>query len=602
MKKHSGGNVLLITLIVISLISAFVGVTLNSTMTTAKITDHSRQYASIQAAAEGALEYAYGVWKTRLQNSNGYLTNSGSNMTVTGPTFSGLAYTSGSTSTPLAIDPVDEYGAPVSSPTAVLLDVPGHTGWRGKSYNYVARAKVWATVGGIPVGVGVKRLFQYTAVPLFQSMYFFQNDIVFYRPAKMIVGGLVHTNADAYLSGQSGTPLTFSGNVSYVGNYSSTVDPPYASTWSGYVANAKVSPIYNNGGYSSQVSKVSAIEPLGKAITQAIDTTDSNPNNDSLHELIEPPKSGYTDPPEFASRRLFNKAGMVINISGSTVSVTAQNGTTLTSAQTTAIKNAVTKKKSALYDQREGTNVDVTSVDVGALKTTLDAGVSGFNNVLYIYDTTAQNSSAPNPKAIRLQNGGQLPSSGLTVASQNPVYVQGDYNTGTTTNPAVVPSNVGNSSNTASPTASGYTRKPSAIAADAVMFLSNSWSDSNSSNSLSSRVATDTTYNTAILTGEVPSGYTPQSGDPHAGAAQYGYSGGANNFPRFLENWGSQYCTYYGSMVQLFTSKTFTGEWDTGNIYSPPLRCWNFDTNFNTTPPPGSFDSGVASRGAWSKY
>lgn len=602
MNTNRNGNIQLVTLIVIMLISAFVGITVTSTTTTSKITDRSRQYAAIQTAAEGAVEYGYGVWKTRLTNNNGYLTNSGSNLIVTSPTFASLSYAPSAEEGPLAIDPVDEFGAPVTSPTAVTVDVPGHTGWRGKSYNYVARAKVQDTVGATTVKVGVKRQFQYTAVPLFQSMYFFQDDIVFYRPASMIIGGLVHTNANAYLSGQSSSPLTFSGNVSYVASYSSTVDPPYANTWSGYVANAKVSPIYNNGGFSAQVSQVSAIEPLGKAVTQAISTSDSNPNNDSLHELIEPAKSGFTDPPEFASRRLYNKAGLVVAISGSTVSVTAQNGTSLTSAQTTAIKAAVTKKTSALYDQREGSNVDVTNVDVSALRTTMNAGISGFNNVLYIYDTTAQNSSAPNPKAIRLTKGGQLPNAGLTVASANPVYIQGDYNTGTTTVPTAVPANVANASNTASPTVPGYTRKPAGVAADAVMFLSNAWSDSNSSLSLSSRDASNTTYNTAILTGQVPSGYTPAVGDPHYGAGQYGYSGGANNFPRFLENWGGNYCTYFGSMVELFNSKTFTGEWDTGNIYGAPNRCWNYDTNFDTNPPPGSFDSGVTTRGPWSKY
>ena len=54
-------------------------------------------------------------------------------------------------------------------------------------------------------------------------------------------------------------------------------------------------------------------------------------------------------------------------------------------------------------------------------------------------------------------------------------------------------------------------------------------------------------------------------------------------------------------MVQLFQSKTFTGKWDTGNIYSAPNRRWNFDTMFSTTPPPGSLDAVAIIRGGYTK-
>jgi hypothetical protein len=143
-----------------------------------------------------------------------------------------------------------------------------------------------------------------------------------------------------------------------------------------------------------------------------------------------------------------------------------------------------------------------------------------------------------------------------------------------------------------------YTRKPAAVIADAVMLLSNNWSDSNSASSLSSRVASNTTYNTALMAGFIPSGWDP---DGAGSAAAYGYSGGANNYPRFLETWSGKTCTYYGSMVELFQSQIFTGKWDTGNIYSPPARRWNYDLLFNSTPPPGSVDAIALSRGPWAR-
>jgi hypothetical protein len=62
------------------------------------------------------------------------------------------------------------------------------------------------------------------------------------------------------------------------------------------------------------------------------------------------------------------------------------------------------------------------------------------------------------------------------------------------------------------------------------------------------------------------------------------YSGGAENFPRFLEDWGGKVLTYSGSMVVLFESQVATGGWQgtgaTIGIYNPPSRNWAFDQNF----------------------
>lgn len=55
-------------------------------------------------------------------------------------------------------------------------------------------------------------------------------------------------------------------------------------------------------------------------------------------------------------------------------------------------------------------------------------------------------------------------------------------------------------------------------------------------------------------------------------------------------------------MVELFQSKVFTGEWDTGNIYAPPNRRWNYDNLFRSTPPPGAVDAVVIARGSWAKF
>src|SRR5205823_8037820 len=174
-----------------------------------------------------------------------------------------------------------------------------------------------------------------------------------------------------------------------------------------------------------------------------------------------------------------------------------------------------------------------------------------WNGVMYFSDTSAGtsvsttyggNTVSTSKRRIRLKNGSSLPSGGLTVVAENPVYIQGHYNTGGTP-----PSDSGTYT---SPTVNGYTRVKAAVIGDAINILSGAWSDANSDQAISKRVATSTTVNAALVSGEVPSssGY---------------YSGGGEGFVRFLEDWqkNSQTFTYYGSMIELFNSQTATGSY-----------------------------------------
>ena len=82
------------------------------------------------------------------------------------------------------------------------------------------------------------------------------------------------------------------------------------------------------------------------------------------------------------------------------------------------------------------------------------------------------------------------------------------------------------------------------------------------------------------------------------------YSGGAENFPRFLEDWGggAKILSYYGSMVALFPSKQGKGPWGSANVYAIPTRRWFFDSNFIQNPPPGTLQAVTYSRGRWIRY
>jgi hypothetical protein len=165
--------------------------------------------------------------------------------------------------------------------------------------------------------------------------------------------------------------------------------------------------------------------------------------------------------------------------------------------------------------------------------------------------------------------------------------------TGGVHDPLLVPSNNGgNPSGTDSSIASGYTKRSTAVLADAIIMLSNAWVDTNSNAALSGRIASHTTVNTAILSGIVPTNYQ------NSGV----YSGGPHNFPRFLEDWSGKDFTYLGSMVQTFNSQQFDGMFDTGNVYSPPGRKWGFDSLFLTQQPPGTLRSLQYSRARWERF
>lgn len=625
------GSALVMTMLVIFIAVACIGTAMHVTTTTVRQTDSSRDFSTVRSAAEGALDFAYGVWVEKVNTTYGPVSNKTlSDALVTVPSFPAsngvsVSYDTGAGYSGPQITAIDlaqfgkAYGPSTMNTNPPSTKVPlidnfgknKYPGWLGMNTSYLASVQMSATLlGNRTVKYGLKRAISYTTVPLFQATAFFEDTLELYHPAPMTIDGLVHTNGKAWVSqasngGSSSSSLTFTGNLSYAAGYQDSTAPypaddpvwrqthdPVTNWWSGYKPNTAFTPNYPTG-FDKQVSEVTRIEPLGVDLTALLAATPppynatTNHNSDSARELIEPPNTyvnpithvitstnSFPDPQPIADRRVYNKAGIRIRISksGSTTvyTVTTANGTSLTAAQKTALTSALSQTTgNTFYDRREATYVDVTSFDLSAAKTTLNAA-TGFNGILYIDDITA--TGYTDPKAIRLINGATLPSNGLTVGSQNPVYIQGDYNT------------------------SG-TRVPSAVFADAVTVLSNAWNDANSNAALSSRNATSTTVNTAIVAGFVPSEWTnPVTQET------YGYSGGLNNFPRFLESWSNNTFTYKGSMIELFASGVATGQWDTGSVYAPPIRAWTFDANFVDNPPPGSLTAVSVGRGALVRF
>lgn len=166
-------------------------------------------------------------------------------------------------------------------------------------------------------------------------------------------------------------------------------------------------------------------------------------------------------------------------------------------------------------------------------------------------------------RAVKLVNGsaGNLVAPGLTIASENPVYVQGNWNANSNAFPAL--------------------HVATAILADAVTLLSNNWNDRWSledPHEAAPRQATQTSYRFAVIAGKGLS-------FPHiAGNYQdFGTDGGAHNFLRYLENWGGVQLNYRGSIASFYHSRQATGTFKCcQDVYSPPTRGYNFDTEFLT--------------------
>lgn len=193
-----------------------------------------------------------------------------------------------------------------------------------------------------------------------------------------------------------------------------------------------------------------------------------------------------------------------------------------------------------------------------------DIDISGLNSSPYFPDNGiiyAAHTDANNG-AIRLKNGAEL-AGPLTVATANPLYTWGDYNS--------------------------VDKKPAAMLCDAFNVLSGAWDDAYSLHALNNRVASSTTVNACLMTGIVPS----QGGN---------YSGGLDNLPRLLEKWTDRTLTYRGSMVVLWESEQATGTYYYGGLYfREPDRDWAFDTmylNYDNLPP-GTPVVNVVQRGHW---
>ncbi len=198
---------------------------------------------------------------------------------------------------------------------------------------------------------------------------------------------------------------------------------------------------------------------------------------------------------------------------------------------------------------------------------------------------------------------------GITIASENMVYVAGNYNT----NGIGVFTTGGSNLNSGKLSDYLGPQVPSSIICDAFFPLSKTWFDANAAmypegnaggrvfsypiyrkaDEGSMSTSQETAVRTAVMFGSTLSALNNPGGAARDANGTIS-SGGMHSAPRFLELWNGggveRHWSFTGSMVTLFNSTQAFAPWESGVTYTPPVRNWSYDSTFNNPDrlPPGT--------------
>ncbi len=558
-RSRRSGHALVIVLVLMLLALLVLGATMDWTSTNARLIDRNNDYFTALSAAEAATEKVMATLSadyqsqgaaqvtSRLSAYRGFVPEPGESDIWNGFSFSDGQGNADAT----FVSQETTWG--VTALTSQYQGLSGYAaGFRIASHAQLLGARQQVTAA-------VQQDFQVATIPIFQFAVFYNIDLEIHPGATMNIRGRVHSNRQFY--SDPGASLTFHGDVTAAGEIIHDFHPldPRPNTHNGTLT--------FNAEHDGGVNTLNL--PLG------VENTEEN-----VRQIVEKPPSTELATSAMGQQRFYNKSDLVIEVFDDRVEVHAGGSASAVSLNHSSISGFV-RTNVSFYNKREAKTVKTTQIDVGALKAWNDAGnpvrtaLGRDVNSLWVADRRAVTSSQE--PGIRLVNGQTLPSRGLTVATPQPLYVSGHYNA-----PA-----------SALGTADTSHTKPAGIIADAVTLLSGDWDDADAAASLSSRKAANTTVNAAILAGIVTT-------------SDASYSGGVENFPRFLEDWSGRTLTYNGSMIVMFPSQYATGTWKgTGSaigIYNAPSRNWAFDMNFldPNKLPPGTPAVRTVIRGQWS--
>lgn len=431
--------------------------------------------------------------------------------------------------------------------------------------------KAWTTVNGYRREVN--RLINVGVTPLFQFTVFYDGDLEILPFPNMTISGRIHTNRDLYLGSDNTLSLDSryvhavgevyrrrkdiglpsAGTVRVRSNSSGnmeTMDSKFELMLQGIASESGFDSSFlgydrnGDGDYidSGELSPwvVEAMERWGGSVQSSVHglrelvapdvrsikrfvETDSGTGGD--YEYDENTGTYYEVTPGTGTHRKGHYHGLA--------DIVVMDGELYDADGTPLMVPPGVLVEKQMYDAREGKDIYVTEIDLAALAA---AGMWPVNGLIYAARTDA---SPDQPNGIRLTNGETL-SDELTVVSEDPVFIHGDYNVSD--------------------------KKGAAVIGDAVSVLSSNWDDSKTSGTLP--FASPTQVMASIITGS----YATSEGN---------YNGGFENMIRFHENWTGVNCTILGSFVNVFDSEIATGRWVYGSDhYLAPDREFDFDSDY----------------------
>ena len=369
--------------------------------------------------------------------------------------------------------------------------------------------------------------FEAAMVPIFQFAVFYGNDLEIAPGPDMTLIGRVHSNGNLWV--QSGSNLHMESFVTCSGQFLHGRKGP------GGVSNGNVYIKDPDGNYMNMKNADgSFLEATDAGWYDSAATRWGGRVQDSAfgQGTLELPLTNVGDPHKLIERGSGNPDSYEHKSDLRIIDGVVEARVGASWVNVTALMPAGTITSTTFTDLHEGTTVNSTDIDMSLLSSSAYFPASG---VVYVSD---QRSGF---NGTRLTNGADI-GNPVSIFSENPVYVQGDFNT--------------------------VDKKPAAICGDAVTFLSNNWADSNSNKAIASRPASATTVNASIMTGN---NETTSSN----------YNGGLENLPRFLEGWSGIDFNFKGSLVNLWNSQQAIGPWSYGSYYTAPNRNWSYDTDLD---------------------
>ena len=569
---------MVLALITAGIAFALLGYASHSLQLTRRALDFQRAHA----AAEAGLDYGVVCLLDTMRTNKFSLSRTALQTLLDNlpgpPSFGSYAYVSpnGSNSFHISVDTPTQTGTITQGFAAQGSD--------GQFQYFTIVCGAWNPATG--VGAVVKETAQ--AISVFFSRYavFYEEDMDIFPGPQMDMYGPVHCNSDIYIDGA----IDFHNRVTANGNIFHSWKYDGSTTGGAYIED----------GSSTMNSMMQGLQPMDSRhsdwMTESLNLWDGrvldrahampylsspySPLSDA-HDLIEPPLDpsdpGYQADTEAA--KFANNAALMIHVDtagtftatnflGVDVSARFSPATLIDDGDYLGVpmqrKNVYEEYEMSttgsyetartFWDARENTTmaaVDLFVEDLLAAFPELTDGTftaSQGSSVLYVTRQDPDGVGGLVP-AVRLRNARELSAAGLSIASDLPVYIEGEYN---------VKNGV----------------KRAMVAGDAVTLLSEDWQDARSSASLSNRIGDDTAYNAVIFTGNDPT------------IPGVSYNGGLDNVLRLLEDWTGEPLTFRGSIIDLWVSEVAVGLWS-GSYYDAPIRDWGYDNQYLTSAPPG---------------